>query len=91
MYRDLRNRIAALEKKSKPPEKSTYTGGLRAYAYVDLPTNGLGNGSTYVTMVFVSDGRKDGEGAGNGTGCVAIYDSAAADWLRTSDYSSVAI
>lgn len=42
-------------------------------------------------LIWISDGRKDSEGAGNGTGCVAVLDvgQAPAVWLRTSDYSAV--
>lgn len=40
-------------------------------------------------MAIISDGRKPGEGAGSGTGVVAMYDPTQDDWLRSSDYTSV--
>ena len=39
---------------------------------------------------FISDGRKQGEGAGNGTGVPAYYDPAQDAWLRLSDDTAVA-
>lgn len=42
-------------------------------------------------IAIITDGRKDGEPATSGTGCVAILDQgqSPAVWLRTSDYSVV--
>lgn len=48
---------------------------------------------TGVALLWISDGRKDGEGAGLGTGVVAVLDQgqSPAEWLRTSDYTLVVI
>lgn len=72
-------------------EGALFTDGLVAFAYADLPTDGLGDNVSYITIVFVSDGRKSGEGAGAGTGVVAYYDVASGNWLNIADYSQVLV
>jgi hypothetical protein len=39
----------------------------------------------------ITDGRKPGEGAGTGTGVMAMYNPATNQWLRTDDYSAVVV
>ena len=51
------------------------------YAVAALPTGTAG------AMVFASDGRKAGEGAGAGTGVLTVYSNGA--WRRLSDDSAV--
>lgn len=95
IYKDLKKRVDDLEvvvrNLRKQSEASTYTKGLQSYAYADLPTSGLGDNASYITLVFVPDGRKSGESAGNGTGVIAYWDTTASDWLNVADYSSVQI
>jgi hypothetical protein len=58
--------------------------GLAVYAFAALPTGFNGR------MVFVTDGRKGGEGAGAGTGLPAYYDATAAAWLNFHDNAATA-
>lgn len=58
-------------------------------AYADLPY--ASDGMASFALRYVTNGRKVGEGAGNGTGCPAYYDSTSDSWLRLSDDTAVAI
>lgn len=55
---------------------------LANYTVAGLPTS-FGIGS----VAFATDGRKDGEGAGNGTGVLTYWDGSA--WRRTADDTTV--
>lgn len=61
----------------------------RDFTYAQLPLSAVTRGVT----VWVSDGRKAGEGAGLGTGVLAYADniSGTVTWRRLSDDSAVAI
>lgn len=48
-------------------------------------------GMTTNAQWFITDGRKQGEGAGNGTGIPAYYDVATSAWVRYSDDTAVVI
>lgn len=53
------------------------TRGLMQRRKGDLPVSGLRNGA----QAFITDGRKSGEGAGNGTGVLCWYDEASGAWI----------
>lgn len=95
VWRDLKKDIASIQtqinKQAVKTERSEYTDGIPAYAFVTLPTTGLADGSTYVTLAWVSNGRKTGEGAGLGTGVLAIWQQSTATWKRVGDYTDVTI
>lgn len=63
-------------------QRSEQTGGVERVLFVDLPAAGQKGRIRYVT-----NGRKSGEGAGNGTGVLAIDDEIAsvAVWVRVDD------
>lgn len=46
-------------------------------AYADLPAT-----PSQMVWYYVTDGRKQGETAGNGTGVLAAYDPTAAKWFN---------
>lgn len=50
---------------------------------------GLSDGSEYIDLLWISNGRKPNEGAGNGSGVLAIYDAGQDAWLRVGDYAVV--
>ena len=72
-------------------EQAGFTDGIPAYTFVNLPTQGLADGATYVTLAWVSNGSKSGESAGAGTGVLAIYNAGTATWKRVGDYADVTI
>lgn len=52
---------------------------------------GLADGVNFVTLRWISNGRKPGEGAGAGTGVLAVYDPAGDQWLNVDGYVAVLI
>ena len=96
MWNTLQSRIDAVKKQAeKPPlERAEIADNIPAYALVDAPLaaqGGLGQGTTYVTLAWINDGRKSGEGVGAGTGVLAVYDPTGNQWLRLTDYSAVVV
>lgn len=70
-------------------EQSGYSDGIPAYTVANLPAAGLGNGTTFVTIAFASNGRKSGEAAGLGTGQLVYFDTPSGQWLRVRDDSII--
>lgn len=95
IYKQLRAEIAATNKQvaqaTHNTERAEYTDGIPAYAFVDLPTSGLSDGTSYITLAWVTNGRKTGEGVGAGTGVLAIWQQSTATWKRVGDYADVTI
>lgn len=60
-------------------------GRVNSCKVADLPTTGVSNGDHW----FATDGVKDGETTGNGTGCPVYFDEASGDWKRYSDDTTV--
>ncbi len=77
---EILNRIRELEANGR----SEVTGSIEAIVFANLPTPGQAG-----RLLFVTDGRKVGEGVGAGTGTPA-YDDAVA-WRRTGDDTTVAV
>ncbi len=65
-------------------QRSEVTGSIEAIVFANLPTPGQPG-----RFLFVTDGRKTGEGGGAGTGTPAYDDGVA--WRRTSDDTTVAV
>ena len=82
----LQDQIALLKKQIKQLTVLTYrsevTGGVVSYAYANLPDANIAGKLAYVT-----DGRKAGEGAGNGTGVLAVVTelSGTLQWVNCDD------
>lgn len=69
-------------------------GGVRAFTLANAPLavdGGMSNGTQYIDMVWISNGRKPTEGAGLGTGVLAVYSATANAYQRVGDYSLVVI
>jgi len=57
--------------------------GARSFTYANAPRaaqGGVGAASQFVTLVWITNGRKSGEGAGAGTGVLAVYDATINDY-----------
>lgn len=76
----LADRIRNLESN----ERSEVAGAVEPVAFGSLPAAGQTG-----RLLFVTNGRKTGEGAGAGTGVLAYDDGVA--WRRTSDDTTVAV
>ena len=75
-------------------ERAEIADSIPASTLADAPNNadgGLGDGVTYITQRWISNGRKSGEGAGVGTGVLAVFRASTNEWLRTTDYSVVVV
>lgn len=72
-------------------EQAQFVDGIPAYTFANLPTLGLANGTTYVTLAFVSNGRKAAEGAGLGTGQLCYWNAPTSQWLRVRDDSVITV
>lgn len=87
----LSTRVDDLEQRS---ESSETAGGFVAFTYADAPRaaqGGMSDGVSYTDAVWISNGRKPTEGAGLGTGVLAVYSAAVDDWLRVGDYAVVTV
>lgn len=95
VYRELKADISSLQTqvdRTRRVERAEIADSLPAYNLVDAPTNadgGLGLGVSYVTLAWIKNGRKAGEGAGTGTGVLAVFQTSTNQWLRLTDYSVV--
>ena len=76
---DLQNQIEELTRKTV---RSEYTGGVQRRTVADLPAT-----ASVGSLMFATDGRKTGEGAGAGTGVLCYYDGIA--WRRVDDGTTV--
>lgn len=75
-------------------ERAGVADGIPAYTLATAPLaadGGLANGTSYITVAWISNGRKSGEGAGSGTGVLAVYQSSTNQWLRLTDYTAVVV
>lgn len=98
IWRDLRSEIqktqTAMQRASLRAERAGYADSIPAFAFADLPLaadGGLGNLTSYVTVAWVSDGRRPGEGAGMGTGVLAFYQPSTDSWISVFDQTAVVI
>jgi hypothetical protein len=77
---------------TKRVERALIADSMPAFTVANLPTaanGGLGNGSSYATVVWASNGRKSGEGVGAGTGVLVVWQDSLGQWLRLTDYTQV--
>lgn len=89
--RDLQQQILQITQKS---ERSETVGGFASFTYADAPRaadSGMSDGSSYIDALWISDGRKPGEGAAAGTGVLAVYSAALDDWIDVNGYAVVTV
>lgn len=95
VWDELRTELNSLQQQvieAQQTERALFTDSIPAYTVANLPTlanGGLGNGVSYVTTLFASDGRKAAEGAGLGTGQLVYYNAITDQWLRVRDDSVI--
>jgi hypothetical protein len=95
VWRQLKQELNVIQQQvgdTQRVERALIADSLPAFTVANLPTaanGGLGNGSTYATILWASNGRKSGEGAGVGTGVLVVWQASLGQWLRTSDYTQV--
>lgn len=96
VWRALQDEISAIKTDiqtlTAQSERAEVAENIPASTLADAPLaadGGLADGVSFATLRWINDGRKPTEGAGAGTGCLAVYDSASDTWLNTFDYSAV--
>jgi hypothetical protein len=88
---NLQQQILQITQKS---ERSETVGGFASFAYADAPRaadGGMSDGSSYIDALWINNGRKPGEGVGNGTGVLAVYSAAIDDWIDVNGYAVVTV
>lgn len=71
-------------------ERAETAGGVAQSILADAPNAAIG-GVGAGDLLFITNGRKIGEGALAGTGVLAYYNPPTDDWRRVSDDTAVAI
>lgn len=95
VWQELRNELNTLQRQvddNQRVERALVSDSVPAFTVATLPTaanGGLGNGSSYATILWASNGRKSGEGVGAGTGVLVVWQASLGQWVRTSDYTEV--
>lgn len=82
--KELTRRIDTIEVRY---ERSEISGGVDAVTLANAPTTNVKAGS----LVFVTDGRKSGEGAGAGSGVLAFWNPSTLTWKRVEDNADVVV
>ena len=89
VYSELKAEINALKKQAvinSQVERAEIADSIPAFTLAAAPLaadGGLGDGTNggYITLAWISNGRKSGEGAGNGTGILAFYNTSTDSWF----------
>lgn len=96
VYRELKADITTLQKQvnAVKPERAEIADSIPAYLLADAPLavdGGLGDGSSYITLAWISNGRRPGEGVGAGTGVLCFHESSTNTWIRLDTYTAVTV
>lgn len=97
VYAELKNQLNLITvqiEDTKRVERALFSDSVPAYTLATAPLaaqGGLGNGQTYITVAWISNGRRPGEGAGLGTGVLAFYDTLSNTWIRIDTYTAVTV
>ena len=97
VYSELKKQLNVIEtgvEKNKRVERAEIADSIPAYLLVDAPLavdGGLGDGTSYITLAWISNGRKSGETAGNGTGILAYYNSSTDSYFGVRSEVAVTI
>ena len=96
MWSDLDQSIKGVRRQSDllstRTERAETAGGVPSVLLADAPlaaTGGVSDGLAYIDVLWIRNGRKPTEGAGAGTGVLAVYSAPLDAWLRVGDYASV--
>jgi len=89
VYSELKKDLAALQRQvtdNSRVERAEIADSIPAYTLTNAPLavdGGLGDGTNggYITLAWISNGRKSGETAGNGTGALCFYNTATNSWF----------
>lgn len=98
VWQDLQQQINALNVRlsdvTQKTARSETVGGVQAFAYADAPRaidGGMSDGTSYIDLVWISNGRSAAEGAGLGTGQLCYYKASANDYYTVRGDALVTI
>lgn len=97
VYRELRDQLNILRAqvdRTKRIERAEISDSIPAYTLANAPLNadgGLGDGTSYITLAWISNGRRTGEGVGAGTGVLCFHQASTDTWIRLDTYTAVTI
>lgn len=99
VYAELKKEIDTVEtqvQRNQRVERAEISDSVPAYTLANAPLaadGGLGDGTDggYITLAWISNGRKSGEGAGNGTGILAYYNSSTNTWFGVRSEVAVTV
>jgi hypothetical protein len=87
IWQDLQQQINALNVRlsdvTQKTARSETVGGVQAFTYADAPRaadGGMSDGTSYIDLVWISNGRSAAEGAGLGTGQLCYYKASVDDY-----------
>lgn len=96
MWKDLRREVRELSSRVDKVElasrQADTAGGVRAKTLAEAPLaadGGMSDGTEFIDLLWISNGRKPGEDAGFGTGVLAYYDASLNAWLGVHDFQVV--
>lgn len=98
MWKELQDQIKAVSRDVQQLriqyERAGVADGIPASTLANAPlaaTGGLADGTAYITLRWISNGRRPGEGAGLGTGVLAFWDVATDTWRHIDGYAAVTV
>lgn len=97
VYSELKKQLNTLEtavERNNQRERAEIADSIPAYTLADAPLaadGGLGDGISYITLAWISNGRKNGEGGGAGTGILAYYNPSTNSWFGVRSEVAVTV
>lgn len=97
VYSELKQQLNTIQEQvviAQQQERALFTDSIPAYTLANAPLaaqGGLGTGVSYITLAWISNGRRPGEGGGAGTGVLAFYDTLSNTWIRVDTYTAVTV
>lgn len=99
VYSELKRQLNTIQTqvdRSRRVERAEIADSIPAYILANAPLaadGGLGDGTDggYITLAWITNGRKNGEGAGAGTGILAYYNTSTNSWFGVRSEVAVTI
>ena len=97
VYEELKKQLNTVNtqvEKNQRVERAEIADSLPSYLLADAPLavdGGLGTGTSYITLAWIKNGRKSGEGGGAGTGILAYYNSSTNSWFGVRSEVAVTV
>lgn len=87
LKKQLENNVTLTQEQKRKTERSMIGWSFNNFLLSEAPL--AAQGMTGYAVAFITDGRKQGESANNGTGILAYYNPATDTWLNFRDDTAV--